>query len=188
MYAAVATLKLAAQKLQLSGELDPSKYARMMSQLRGVTDELTAFERRARTQKKANPVNFAELLSEVMATASPTNAASGNGMAAQLPDPVLVEGPVEDLRDLLSCLIEYALSVDQGPIKFGAEIRRDGDEVSDKCAAELVIRSPDVPDFLRRKLWDAVRVRRGEVSLISEPDCCRIGFTLPIERRHSAWS
>ncbi len=40
MYAAVATLQMAARRLQLSGELDQSKYARMMSQLREVTDEL----------------------------------------------------------------------------------------------------------------------------------------------------
>jgi len=173
MHAAVASLQQAARRLQHSGILDPSKYAWMMSQLRDVTTELDASERRARDQK-ADPVNIAELLREALTTA---------GIAMPLPDTVMVAGPARNLRDLLCCLIEYALGVRPNSIDLRAETRPSTDEAREAFTIELVIQSPDVPDFLRRKLWEAARARRGEVSIVSELDCCRIGLSIPVERR-----
>jgi hypothetical protein len=66
MHPAVATLQQAARRLQHSGNMDASKYAWMMSQLRGVTAELDASERKARNQK-TDPVDITELLREVLA-------------------------------------------------------------------------------------------------------------------------
>lgn len=181
MYAAVATLQMAARQLQLSGELDRSKYSRIMAQLREVADELTAFERRTGKQK-ADPVNFTAMLREAVAIAGH----DGNGIVMQLAEDVMVEGPANDLRDLVCCLVEYALSVGRGPADLRAQVKQTSNQLRAMCATELAIPSPDVPDFLRRRLWDAVRTRRGEVSVICEPEHCRIEFTLPIERRSAA--
>ncbi len=96
---------------------------------------------------------------------------------------IMVEGPARDLRDLLCCLLEYALSVGRNPIDLRVAIKGMSSAARKVCATELVVQSRDVPDFLRRKLWETIRARRGEVSVVIEPECCRLGFTLPIERR-----
>ena len=178
MYAAVAALQKAQRQLQLDGGRDPSKYGRIMTQLREVTDQLTAVHRRA-ANHKADPVNFTQLLREALATAT----AGNTGIAAAGPEDVMVEGPANDLRDLLSSLFEYALTVGRDPIELHAHVRQEEPEPRAAYVTELVIQSPDVPDFLRRKLWDAVRARHGEVRVISEPQRCRIEFALPVDRR-----
>jgi len=179
MNTAVATLEKAAGRLRLSGELEPSKYARMMSQLRGVTVELDASERRAR-RKGAAPANFTELLHDAAASLPNWN---GNSMAAQLPDDVMIEGPAQEIRDLLSCLIEYAGGTSAGPVDLRAQLGYKSGSSREILTVELSIQSPDVPDFIRRKLWDAARPRHGEISIVSEPNRCRIGFILPPDRR-----
>jgi len=171
MNAAVASLQEAARRLQLSGELDPSKYAWMMSQLRGVTTELDASERSAR-RKSAAPANFTALLRDAAAP-----------LATSLPEDLMVEGPAQEIRDLLCCLIEYAGAASPGPIALRAEVGCKLGDDRDMLVLELAVQSPDVPDFIRRKLWDAARPRRGEISIVAEPDRCRIGLILPTERR-----
>jgi hypothetical protein len=180
MHAAVATLQMAARQSQLDGGLDQSKYSRIMTQLRQVADQLTAVDQRAGKQK-ADPVNLTEMLRDALAAASP--AVAQNGVAMPEPEEAMVEGPANDLRDLVSSLFEYALTVGPKPIDLRTQIKQTSPQPRAMYATELVIQSPDVPDFLRRKLWDAVRIRRGEVSVISEPDRCRIEFMLPVERR-----
>jgi hypothetical protein len=184
MHAAVATLQKTARQLQLSGELEQSAYSRIMNQLREVTEQLSASERR-RAKQKAGPVNFTALLRGALASAPATADAHADGLAAAVPRDIWVVGPAHDLRDLLCSLIEYARAVGCDPIELRADIQPNG-SAGPVCATELIIQSPDLPDFLRRKLWDAVRIRRGEVSVVSELARCRIGFTLPIERRIAA--
>jgi len=179
MYATVATLQMAAQRMQLSGELDQSKCRRIMSQLRQVADELIDSERRLGKQK-ANPVNFSAVMHDAAAGQDKRR------IVMRLADEIMVEGPGHDLHDLLCSLFEHALTVGCEPIDARVEVKCVDNPVRDVCSTELCIQSPDLPDFLQRKLWDAVRARRGEVSLISEPERCRIGFTLPIERRRAA--
>jgi len=98
----------------------------------------------------------------------------------------MVQGPAHDLRDLLSSLVEYASAVGAKPLALHARIRHDVGASKAACTTELVVQSPDLPDFLRRKLWDAARVRGGEVSVISEPTLCRVEFTIPIDHRRDA--
>jgi hypothetical protein len=178
MHAAVSDLKMAAQRLRLSGELDVPNYTRMMTQLREFGEQLATFERRAGTQN-VEPVNLTELIRKVAGPVTTVHA--GNEIATGLSEPFIVEGPTEDLRDLLSCLVEFARGVGPDPIDLRLELQCD--ENRQKCLIGLVIRSSDVPDFLRRKLWDAARARRGEVSITTEPDRGRIAFVLPLERR-----
>jgi len=173
MHAAVVSLRQAARRLHHSGSLEPSKYAWTISQLRDVTAELHASERRAR-ERKTDPVNIAELLRAALAKV---------GLAVQLPDTVMVAGPAHTLRDLLCCLIEYALGVRPNSIDLRAAASREADSAGETFTIELVIQSLDIPDFLRRKLWEAAGARRGKVSIVSELDCCRIGLSIPVERR-----
>lgn len=185
MYAAVAALQMTARRLQLSGGLDQSKYDQIISQLRQITDELTDSDRRAGKQK-LDPVNFFDMVRDTVATASAEGHPDINRVAMQLVQDVMVEGPAHDLRDLLRSLFEYALGVGQDPITLRVEVKCTGEPAREMCLTELAIHSPNVPDFLQRKLWNTVRARRGEVSVISEPERCRIGFTLPVERRRAA--
>ena len=178
MHAAVASLQQAARRLQHSGNLDPSKYAWMISQLRDVTAELDASERRAQEQK-SDPVNIIELLRKALDKA---------GISMQLPDSVTVPGPARTLRDLLSCLIEYALGVRPNALDLRAETVGKADGGREMFTIQLVVQSPDIPDFLRRKLWEAAGARRGEVSIVAELDRCRIDLGIPVERRLSAQS
>ena len=179
MQTTVATLQKAARQLNTSG-LDRSKCRRIIAELREVTDELTAFERRGGKQK-ADPVNFAEMLLDGLAAASRSAGSDRNSVAVSGAEDAMVEGPANDLRDLVSCLFEYA---GRGRIELCAEIKPMSPGAG--YATELIVRSPDLPDFLRRKLWDAVRARRGEVCVSSEPERCRIQFTLPVECRSAA--
>jgi hypothetical protein len=179
MQTAVATLQRAARQLNISGGLDRSKCRRVIAQLREVTDELTAFERRGGKQK-AEPVNFTQMLLDGLAAASPSAGSDRNSVAVSGAEDTMVEGPANDLRDLLSSLFEYA---GRGPVEMCAQVKPMSHGLGAGYATELTIQSPDIPDFLRRKLWDAVRVRRGEVCVSSEPERCRIKFTLPVERR-----
>jgi len=185
MDAAVATLQMAARQLQLSGGLERCEYSRIMTRLREVTDELSAVERRTGKQKP-DPVDFTVILRAALATASPLVDRHQSGFALSLPEGIMVEGPSHDLRDLLCSLFEYALSVGRDPIDLRVEVGCRHSKGREMCATELAVESSDLPDFLRRKLWDAIRMRRGEVSITAEPARCRIGFTLPIERRRAA--
>lgn len=180
MHAAVATLQKAAQQLQRSDQLDRSKYGRIITQLRQVTDELNGFERRAAKQK-ADPVNFTQMLRAALTMASPTPGEDGI-----VPEDVMVEGPANDLRDLVCGLAEYALTVGCDPVDLRTQIKCTRNAAQSMSTTELNFHCPDVPDFLQRKLWDAVRIRRGEVSVISEQKRCRIVFALPVERRLAA--
>jgi hypothetical protein len=185
MNAAVATLQMAAQQQHLSGELERTEYSRIVAQLREVAKDLSAFERRT-GQLTAAPVDFTEMVRVAVAAASPPANQDDGGRATLMPEGIMVEGPAHDLRDLLDCLTEYAFSMGAHPAGVRVEIKRQESRGRDACMIELFVQSPDVPDFLRRKLWDTVSKRRGEVSIVSEPTCCRIGFTLPIERRQTA--
>jgi hypothetical protein len=180
MHPALATLETTARQLQLSGELERSEFGRIMRQLRVVADGLDTLERRTAKQKAAS-VNMVELLRAALA---PADADSGPGEEVRLPSQdMTVEGPAHDLRDLFCTMIEYARAVGSEPLDLRAHIRHDAGTARETCTMQLLVHAPDLPDFLRRKLWDAARVRGGEVSVISEPTLCRIAFTLPIERR-----
>ena len=174
-------MQKAARQLNTSG-LDRSKCRRIIAELREVTDELTAFERRG-GKPKADPVNFAEMLLDGLAAASRSAGSDRNSVAVSGAEDAMVEGPANDLRDLVSCLFEYA---GRGRIELCAEIKPISPGAGAGYATELIVQSPDLPDFLRRKLWDAVRARRGEVCVSSEPERCRIQFTLPVECRSAA--
>lgn len=176
MHAAVVSLQQAARRLHHSGNLDSSKYAWMMSQLRDVTAELDACERQAQ-ERKSDPVNIAELLREALAKA---------GISIQPPDPVMVAGPARTLRELLSCLIEYALGARPDALDLDAEMTRKANDTIEMFTIKLVVQSPDIPDFLRRKLWETAGARRGEVSIVAEVDRCRINLDIPVERRLAA--
>jgi hypothetical protein len=163
MHAAIATLQKVARQFERSGDMDGSRCSRIMAQLRDVDTELDAVERR-RGHREADTIDLIAILREAAAVA----------------------GPAGDLRELVSCLLNYALAVGRGGTTLRTQIKHVGKQARPVCATELTISSAEVPDFLRRRLWDAVRVRRGEVSIVSEPDCCRVEFTLPIERRRPA--
>ena len=177
MHPALATLETAARQLQLSGELERSEFGRVMRGLRSVADGLRAVERRAAKQKAAS-VDVVELLRAALAAAAAGSPRGG--------EEILVEGPANDLRHLFSSLLEYARAVGTDAVEARTHIKEDGDIAGPKWVLQLVVQSPDLPDFLRRKLWDAARLRGGEVSVISEPTLCRIEFTLPIDRRFTA--
>jgi len=184
MHAAVVTLQTAARQLQLSGELDRCEYDRMMAQLREVAHGLAAVERRANEQK-AETIDFTAMLREAAALGSPEGKqgdGGDSGGGADVPDGMVIEGPAYDLRDALCSLVEYARTVGSSPVDLNARLERGRGAAHAICAVELSVRSPDVPDFLRRKLWDATRARHGEVCLVCEPERCRIHFKLPIAR------
>jgi hypothetical protein len=178
MHAAVASLQKAARQLQLSGELERSEYTKITTQLREVANKLSAFERRTGKQDTP-PVNFSDLLRRAAATAGQIESEA----TAQVPDGIMVEGPAHDLRDALCTLVEYGRSVGNDEVAFLVQIVDRANTTGAICLTELLIPAADLPDFVQRKLWDAARVRRGEVSIVSELKRCRVAMTLPIERR-----
>jgi hypothetical protein len=185
MHPALTTLAKAAGQLQLDGELERSEFGRIMAQLRAVAAELSVIERRTAEQEAAS-VNFTEMLRLAVRPALSADKQDRSSSATPLPAGIMVQGPAHDLRDLLSSLVEYAGSVSSDPIELRTQIKQGRGEARTKCATELVVQSPDLPDFLRRKLWDVARVRGGEVSVVSEPELCRIEFTVPVDRREAA--
>jgi hypothetical protein len=180
MDGAVATLQMAARELQLADAADRSRYAGIVSQLRAVAEQLTALERRTGAQKAA-AINFAAMLRDAATSAAATAERAGQRIAVQLPDEAMVEGPAHDLRNLIGGMVEYAVTVGCDAITLNI----DGDNARGRntCVTEFTVRSRDVPDFLQRNLWNAVSVRRGEVSIVCEAQSSRIRFKLPIERR-----
>ena len=183
MHTAITALQTAARRLQLFGGLEQSQCSQIMTQLREVADQLHALERR-RGEEKADPVNFTDLVRRALGAASvPAAGRAARTAILQVPEDVIVEGPAHDLRDLVCSLIEYAFTVTRNSIELRADIRYTGNQARAVCSTELTLQSSDVPDFLRQKLWEVVRVRRGEVSVVSEAECCRVIFTLPVERR-----
>jgi len=180
MNAAIKTLRTGARQLRLAGELDPDKFAWAMTQLRTVANELAACERRA-SKEEVIPVDITALLSRVLGP--PASGQRDDRIAPPSAGNVMVRGPLHDLQDLLNGLIEYARSVYTGPMDLRTSVRRGGCKVGDMFTIELAVRSLEIPDFVRRKLWDAASIRGGEVSVVSEPDRCWIRLTLPTERR-----
>ena len=182
MHAAIAALETAARQLELSGGLEHSQYSQIVAQLREVSDQLNALERR-KAEEKAAPVNFTDLVRGALVAASDPAGPAAAAAIVQVPEDVMVKGPAHDLRDIVGGLVEYAGTVARDPIELRMDIRYTGNQAAAVCSTELAIQSPDVPDFLRQKLWDVVSGRRGEVSIVSASECCRVVFTLPVERR-----
>ena len=178
MHAAIATLQKAARQFELAGAMDRSRYTRVMAQLRDVNNELNAVARRD-GDREAAAVDLTAMLREAVVAAGQ----GADAITVQLTEGAMVAGPANDLRELVCWLLDYA--VGRGRATLRTQIKIIGNQSRPMCATELTIAASDVPDFLRRRLWDAVRARRGEVSIISEPDCCRVEFMLPIERRTS---
>jgi hypothetical protein len=183
MDGAVATLQMAARELQLADATDRSKYAAIVSQLRAVAEQLTALERRTGAQK-AEAINLAAMLRDAAASVAATAERAGEHIALELPDEAMVEGPARDLRNSISGVVEYAITVGCDAITL--RIDRDSARGRNTCVSEFTVRSRDVPDFLQRNLWKAVSIRRGEVSIVCEAQSSRIRFKLPIECRLNA--
>ena len=177
MHAAAAKLQTAAQRL-ISGVTERSDYTQIISQLRAVANELAALERRA-GQGKADPVHLTAMLWDAAAKASSASGQSGITVAAV--EGITVEGPAADLQELISSLLEFALGMARDTVEIRADSAFIGSRAA--CALKLVVRCADMPDFLRRKLWDVAHRRRGQVSIVSEADRCRVTLTLPLERR-----
>jgi hypothetical protein len=180
MHTVIATLQRAAQQRQAAGALNRARYGKILAQLREIADELSPSERR-RIGEKWDPVNFAELLRSVAKAAA--GGPHPSEILVQAPEGVLVHGPEHDLRELIGTLTEFARGVGAAPVEVRASVTHGDDQDRAKCVTELVIQERDVPDFLRRKLWEVVSARRGEVSIASEAHRCRVEFSLPIERR-----
>lgn len=183
MHTAVTTLEKAARQLRISGDLEHCEFDRIMMHLHSVSEGLSAVERRI-AKRKAAPVNFTELVRSAMAPMLP-DCHLGNEAAAPL-QPIMVEGPAQDLSELLCSLVEYARDFGRDGPELRLQIKEAAGKAASKCTTVLVVNAFELPDFLRRKLWDAARVRGGEVSITSEPSRCQIEFTLPIDRRASA--
>jgi hypothetical protein len=181
MHPAIAMLQTTAQALEVSRGLDQSTCSRIMGQLHRITDELVAVERRAGNQK-ADPVDFTEILRDALATGS-YGVVDDHRAGKQIPEDVYVEGPGHDLRDLICSLVEYARSVGPDPVDLHAQVNYTSDQNRAVCMTELAVGTATVPDFLQRKLWETIRIRRGVISVISGPQGCSIRFSLPIERR-----
>jgi hypothetical protein len=174
MYTAIATLQRAVQQRLLAGVLNRVKYVQVTSQLREIADKL--FPER-RSNGEADPVNFADILRSVV------GARQKSDVLLEAPEGVLVDGPEHDLRELVDNLTEFARSARTEPVELRASVSYGNDQDRGKCVTELVIEAPDVPDLLRRKLWNVISVRRGQVSIACEAHRCRVEFSLPIERR-----
>jgi hypothetical protein len=177
MQGAIATLELAARSLQRAEGLDRSKYGHVMAQLRQVMDKLAAAERRT-GNSKAGPVDFTQMLRDAAATASDQER---EDILERIPESVFVEGPADDLRQLICSLVQYSRAVRR--VDLRAQINHGNGKCGATCTTELAIQPPgEVPDFLRRRMWDAARIRSGEVFVTSTREGYRIGMVLPIER------
>ena len=138
MHPAVATLQQAARRLQHSGNMDPSKYTWMMSQLRGVTAELDASERRARESEDRSESTSPSCCAKCwQRPASPCS----------YPTTIMVAGPDQSLRDLLGCLIEVALGARPNSLDLRAAAGRRKDKARETFTIELAIQSPTFPIF-----------------------------------------
>jgi hypothetical protein len=175
MHTAIATLQRVVQQRLLAGMLNRAKYVQVTSQLREIADEL--FPERRSNGEKSDPVNFADILHSVV------GARQKSDVLLEAPEGVLVDGPEHDLRELIDNLTEFARNTRTEPVELRASVSYGNDQDHAKCVTELVIQAPDVPDFLRRKLWNVITVRRGQVSIECEAHRCRVEFSLPIERR-----
>jgi hypothetical protein len=180
MDAAVATLRTAARELQVASLADKPTYARIVTQLRRVAEQLNAAERRA-GQEAAEPVDFAVIWRDALTTTALVGA--GHAVTLRLPDHVMVKGPASDLRALVRGMVEYAFTTGCESIEMRVENSGAARQV---CVTELAVRTREFPDFLQQNLWKVVRSRSGEVSTVSEPQKTRIRFMLPMERRHGA--
>jgi hypothetical protein len=118
MHAAIATLQKAARQLELSGDMDRSRCSRIMAQLRDVNNELDAVERR-RGHREAGAVDFTAMLREAVAAAGQ----GADGIAVQLTEEATVAGPAGDLRELVFCLLDYALAVGRGRTTLRTHIK-----------------------------------------------------------------
>lgn len=143
------------------------------------TDRLAAIERRL-TEQHSEPVDLSRLITAAARLAADQRQGK---MLLQLPEGVFVQGPADDVRELIVGLIEHAGTGGYDKVKFRAQVNYMIDCSRLSCTAEIVTPTPDVPDFLRRELWEVVGKRRGQVSITSETGGCRIEFTLPLERR-----
>lgn len=160
-------------------EVDDCEYTALIGQQRQFAHGLAIFERRGAREKYA-PVGLERIVKDGAGKALRTPDA--DKLVLQLPESVFVEGPADDLIELIACLVEYGHSGPK-PIRLSAQINYTGDEQRPTCTTELLLPSGEVPEFLRRKVFDTVRARQGEVTIAGTASGHRISFTLPVERR-----
>jgi hypothetical protein len=159
---------------------DNYEYKAILGQLRQITKRLALVERRE-SEENCAPVDFSRIVRDGCAKATLTP--SADTLIVQIPESVLVEGPGDDLVELIGCLIEYGYTGGPEPVRLSAQINYPENEVRPTCTTEMLLPTSEVPEFLRRKVWDTVRARRGEVTIAAAPRGSRISFTFPVERR-----
>jgi hypothetical protein len=95
MHAAITALETAARQLQLSGGLEQSQYSQIVAQLREVSDQLNALERR-KAEENAAPVNFTDLVRRALGAAAIPAGQTASTVVVQAPEDVMVKGPAHD--------------------------------------------------------------------------------------------
>lgn len=178
MNAATATID--AHMLRTTGRLEKAEYRSVLQQLRYVTERLNVIERRLEKEER-DPVELAKIIDDAVSRA--VQPLTTSGPVVEVPQDILVQGPAKDLREMISALVDHACSSGARSVAIRAQVLYSADQARPMCATEIGVQSKDFPDFLRRRLWDTIHERRGELSVSSELSGYRITFTLPVERR-----
>jgi hypothetical protein len=185
MSTAVTNLEMALSQLRSRRTTDRPEYAPIVSGLLRITDQLTAIERRDSTVDTA-PVNLALVLREALMAAAATIAEANRLSNIRLAREAWVPGPAKDLRDLVTALVEYALTVGCTEVAFQSGDNHEDPGANDRCSIRFELKSSEIPEFLRQKLWHVASSRHGEVSTVTEANRSRISIALPLERRRMA--
>lgn len=130
---------------------------------------------------KHPPVDFADIVRA--GVAKTLRVPDPDKLVLEIPESVLVQGPADDLVELFASLLEYGHTVGPEPIRLRTQINYTFDELRPTCTTELLVGPSEVPDFLKRKIWNTVRARRGEATIAPAVFGHRISFTLPVDRR-----
>jgi hypothetical protein len=185
MSTAVANLEMALRQLRSRRTTDRPEYAPIVSGLVRITDQLTAIERRDGTVDTA-PVNLALLLREVLTASVATTGEDKRLSNIRLARDAWVPGPAKDLRDFVAALVEYALTVGCTEVALQSGDSHEDPGANDRCSIGVELKSSEIPEFLRQKLWHVASRRHGEVSTVTEANRSRVGIALPLERRRMA--
>jgi two-component system, OmpR family, sensor histidine kinase TctE len=159
----LAVLSLRLQKAKLGAALDwptiEGDLARL-SRLVGQLLDLARKENRARDDETGDltSLNLARMVREAAAAVLPLAERAGRQVEVDAPDVVPIRGHADDLRDLVTNLLDNALVHGRGAVRVN--VRSDGNPGRESVLVEVSDQGPGVPDALRGELFD--RFRKGE--------------------------
>ncbi len=199
----VSVLDLRLQRARAEGRIDWPTISAEMAQLRRLVDQLMKLARRDETAREADAartnLNLSRVVREAAAMIVPIAEHAGRALVVNAPDDVMMRGRADDLRDMISNLIDNAIVHGEGIVEVA--VRSPSAATGQRIHIEVVDQGFGVASELRELVFErfgkavstspgaglglaivrqVARGHGGDVQFVDHATCC-VRITFPGE-------